>query len=121
MNMRSILTLAIAGAATLASPAMTLAAPTLTVAPFAIAKMGNATTQISAVTESRRHRHVRMKHVAFIARSHVNRNVDSFASYNGMRGVAVPAVKPVNPGDPGNPYLNDSFDRSVARHQYNGS
>jgi hypothetical protein len=119
--MRSILTLVIAGAATLASPAMTLAAPTLIAGPFAIAKIGNATTQISAVTESRRRRHIRTKHVAFIARSHVNQNADSFASYNGMRGIAVPAVKPVNPGDPGNPYLNDSFDRSVARHQYNGS
>jgi hypothetical protein len=119
--MRSILTLVIAGAATLASPAMTLAAPTLIAEPFAIAKIGDGARQISAVTESRRHRHIRMNHAAFIARSHVNRNVGGFASYNGMRDIAVPAVRPVNPGDPGNPYLNDSFDRSVARHQYNGS
>ena len=67
------------------------------------------------------HRHIRIKHVALRARSHVVRDVDSFACYNGMRDIAVPAVRPVNPGDPGNPYLNDSFDRSVARHQYNGS
>lgn len=117
--MRSILTFVIAGAATLASPAMTLAAPTLIAEPFATAKVGDGPTQISAVTESRRHRHIRMKHVGLLARSHANRNVDS-ASYNGMRYIAVPAVSPVNPGDPGNPYLNDSFDRSVAEHQYNG-
>jgi hypothetical protein len=119
--MKSILSLVIAGAATLASPAMTLAAPTLIAEPFAIAKVGDGTTHISAVIESRGHRHIRMRHAAFLTRAHVNRNVDSFASYNGMRDVAVPAVRPVNPGDPGNPYLNDSFDRSVARHQYNGS
>jgi hypothetical protein len=116
--MKSMMTLVIAGAATLASPAVTLAAPTLIAEPFAVAKVGDGITHISAVTG---HRHLRMKHAAFLARSHVNRNVDSFASYNGMRDVAVPAVRPVNPGDPGNPYLNDSFDRSVARHQYNGS
>lgn len=119
--MKSMMTLVIAGAATLASPAMTLAAPTLIAEPFAVAKVGDGITHISVVTESRGHRHLRMKHAAFLARSHVNRNVDSFASYNGMRDVAVPAVRPVNPGDPGNPYLNDSFDRSVARHQYDGS
>ena len=118
--MKSMMTFVIAGAATLASPAVTLAAPTLIAEPFAVAKVGDGITHISAVT-SRGHRHLRMKHAAFLARSHVNRNVDSFASYNGMRDVAVPAVRPVNPGDPGNPYLNDSFDRSVARHQYNGS
>ncbi|MEA2539606.1 MAG: hypothetical protein QOH35_972, partial [Acidobacteriaceae bacterium] len=46
--MRSILTLVIAGAATLASPAMTLAAPSLIAEPFAIAKIGDGTRQISA-------------------------------------------------------------------------
>jgi hypothetical protein len=64
-----------------------------------------------------------LRYVAARSRSHLNPNVDGYASssYNGVRGVDLPAVRPVSPGDPGNPYLNDPFDRAVERHEYNGS
>jgi len=119
--MRSILALVIAGTATLASPAMTLAAPILVTEPFAIVKAGDGITPISALTESRSHRLIRTKHAALLGESHLNRSVDSFASYTGTGDIAVRAVRPISPGNPGNAYMNGSFDRSVARHQYNGS
>jgi hypothetical protein len=112
--MKPLFALVIAGSALLASPTMTLAAPMLITGPFPIQEIASGLTKVNALTQSNRHRHIRMKHLA--ARS--NPNVDSYgwSYYNG----AGPVVRPVGPGDPGNPYLNSTFDRALERHQYNG-
>jgi hypothetical protein len=116
-NMKPLFALVIAGSALLASPTMTLAAPMLIAGPFPVQEIATGTTKVNAFTESNRHRHIRMKHVAARSRSHLDPSIDGYAwsYYNG----AVPAVRPVSPGDPGNPYLNSAFDRAVERHQYN--
>jgi hypothetical protein len=115
--MKLILTLIVAGSAVLALPTIALAAPTLMAGSFPIQEIASA-TKVNAFTESNRHRHIRMRHVATRSRSHLNPSVDGYAwsYYNGV----VPAVTPVSPGDPGNPYLNSAFDRAAERHQYNG-
>ncbi len=112
--MKPVFTLVIAGSAILALPTMTLAAPTIIAGPSPIQEIAGGVTKVNAATQSNRHRHIRMRHLA--ARS--NPNIDSYAwsYYNG----AGPVVRPVSPGDPGNPFLNSAFDRAVERHQYNG-
>jgi hypothetical protein len=112
--MKPIFTLVIAGSAVLALPTIALAAPALMAGPFPIQEIASSVTKVNAFTESNRHRHIRMKHVAVRSRSRFDGYAWSY--YNG----AVPAVRPVSPGDPGNPYLNSAFDRAAERHQYNG-
>jgi hypothetical protein len=112
--MKPVFTLVIAGSAILALPTMTFAAPTMIAGPFPIQEIASGVTKVNAYTQSNRHRHIRMRHLA--ARS--NPNIDGYAwsYYNG----AAPAVRPVSPGDPGNPYFNSTFDRALERHQYSG-
>jgi hypothetical protein len=112
--MKPIFTLVVAGSAVLALPTIALAAPALMAGRFPIQQIASSATKVNAFTESNRHRHIRMKHVAARSRSRVDGYAWSY--YN----VAVPAVTPVGPGDPGNPYLTSAFDRATARHQYNG-
>jgi hypothetical protein len=116
--MKPILILVVAGSAVLPLPTIALAAPALMAGPFPIQEIASSATKVNAFTESNRHRHIRMRHVATRSRSHLNPSVDGYAwsYYNGV----VPAVTPVSPGDPGNPYLNSAFDRAAERHQYNG-
>jgi hypothetical protein len=117
--MKLIFSLVIAGSALLASPTTALAAPMLIAGPFPIQEIASGTTKVNAFTESNRHRHIRLKHVAARSRSHLDPSIGSYAwsYYNN----AVPVVRPVSPGDPGNPNLNSDFDRAVERHEYNGN
>jgi hypothetical protein len=112
--MRKIM-LALACAALLATPAIALAAPIA--GPLPTAKVPGEIITINHLSEARRSKHVRTRHVRIYPRPWSTPTVGSYASYpSGSR----PSPGLVAPGDPGNPYLQSDFDRAVQANQYNG-
>jgi hypothetical protein len=109
--MRKIM-FAVAGAALLVTPAIALAAPIAS--PLPIAKISGEIITINHLSEARRGKQVRTRHVRVYPRP---RWMDSYAS-----DPAASRLSPgfVAPGDPGNPAWQSDFDRAVQANQHNG-
>jgi hypothetical protein len=109
--MRKIM-LTVACATLLVTPAVALAAPIA--GPLPIAKVSGEIITINHLSEARRGKQVRTRHVRVYPRP---RWMDSYAS-----DPAASRLSPgfVAPGDPGNPAWHSDFDRAVQANQYNG-
>ena len=109
--MRKIM-LTVACATLLVTPAVALAAPIA--GPLPIAKVSGEIITINHLSEARRGKQVRTRHVRVYPRP---RWMDSYAS-----DPAASRLSPgfVAPGDPGNPAWQSDFDRAVQANQHNG-
>jgi hypothetical protein len=96
----------------LVTPAIALAAPIAS--PLPIAKISGEIITINHLSEARRGKQVRTRHVRVYPRP---RWMDSYAS-----DPAASRLSPgfVAPGDPGNPAWQSDFDRAVEANQHNG-
>jgi hypothetical protein len=94
----------------LVTPAVALAAPIA--GPLPIAKVSGEIITINHLSEARRGKQVRTRHVRVYPRP---RWMDSYAS-----DPAASRLSPGAPGDPGNPAWQSDFDRAVQANQYNG-